>query len=253
MKKSLLFALAATVFAACSDDNNYYVNPKTTIGFEDAKLGDTGYLWGKPLATQQDGVDWMGNPIKTNLFSGVLYSEADVAVRSYFNDFGGTYDTWYGFVISSQTDRVTEGYTNDKSVYAEGGDGGSKAFAVGYYDAFGSAAGDGVPMIEFTGGVKPLSVAVANTTYFYLWFKGTSQAEVVDAYVVVTGWNGGVKTGEVRVKMADGTSKEVKSGWETVDLNSLGRVTSLTFTTVNEDLSGYVPNYFAIDNLIYLR
>lgn len=252
MKKLFFFALAACALAACSDDDDNAVVTKT-LDFESAGLGDEGYLWGKSLATEQDDVDWQGNPIRTNLFAGVLYTEEDASVKSYFNDYGGTYDTWYGFIVSNHTDRTTPGYANDKSVYAEGGAGGSKNFAVGYYDSYDSAKGAGIPTIEFGSAVKPVSVALANTTYFYLWFEGTSAAEVVDAYVIVTGWNNGTKTGEVRVQMADAATDKVESGWKSVSLEALGSVTSLTFATENDDPSGFVPNYFALDNLTYRK
>lgn len=253
MKKLFFLAFAACAFAACSDNDDNAADPTVTLDFESAELGDGGYLWGKPKATQQEDVDWQGNPMLTNIFSGTLYTEEDASVKSYFNDYGGTYDTWYGFIVSNCTDRTTEGYANDKSVYAAGGAGGSKNFAVGYYDSYDSAKGAGIPTIEFQGEVKPLTVALANTTYFYLWFEGSSKAEVVDAYVIVSGWNKGTKTGEIRVQMADAALKKVKSGWEVVDLKSLGSVTSLTFTTENDDPTGFVPNYFALDDLTYRK
>lgn len=257
MKKSLFISafacVAALAFVGCSKDDDTPQGSTTTVDFEAAELGTEGYIWGKPLATEQDSEDWQGNPIVAKIFSGELYTEDDARVKSYFSDNGGSFDTWYGFVISNRTDRTTEGYTNDKSVYAESGAGGSKNFAVAYYDSYGSAKGAGTPTIEFSVAVQPVSVAVANTTYFYLWFKGTSQAEVVDSYAIITGWNSGAKSGEVRVQLSDGASGSVKSGWETVDLSSLGCVTSLTFTISSEDPTGLVPNYYAIDNLAYRK
>ena len=49
--------------------------------------------------------------------------------------------------------------------------------------------------------------------------------------------------------MADKASGTVQSGWETLDLSSLGTVTSMTFTVESEDTM--CPYYFAIDNLAY--
>ena len=263
MMKKFLFAsvfalVAAGAFVGCSDDSDGSDDntPKgnvVTVDFESANLGTDGFIWGKTMASEQEGIDWQGNPIVSKVFDGVLYSEDDAHVKSYFNDYGGTYDTWYGFVVSNQTDRSTEGLTNDKSVYDEGGAGGSKNFAVASYDAYNSVNGAGTPTIEFSVAVQPASIAIANTTYFYLWFEGSSQAEVVDSFVFITGWNNGVKGKEVRVQLADGAAGTVKSGWETVDLSSLGSVTSLTFTITSDDPSGMVPNYFAIDNLVYLK
>ena len=49
--------------------------------------------------------------------------------------------------------------------------------------------------------------------------------------------------------LVDKASETVKSGWETVDLSSLGTVTSLTFALSTTD--SMCPTYFAIDNLTY--
>jgi len=52
MKKLLLLAFAAFAFVACSDDEyNYFELPASyTVDFEDARLGDDGYIWGKSQA-----------------------------------------------------------------------------------------------------------------------------------------------------------------------------------------------------------
>lgn len=66
---------------------------------------------------------------------------------------------------------------------------------------------------------------------------------------VITGYNGETKSGEVKFVMADKASGTVQSGWETLDLSSLGTVTSMTFTVESEDTM--CPYYFSIDNLAY--
>ena len=56
MKKLLLIAFAALAFAACSDDDKTPTPPHVeTITFSDAELGADGYLWGKTLASDEDG------------------------------------------------------------------------------------------------------------------------------------------------------------------------------------------------------
>ncbi|WP_295938024.1 DUF4465 domain-containing protein [uncultured Alistipes sp.] len=243
----LLFAAA---FTACSDDNYYYEVPDSyRVDFEAAVLGADGYIWGEPFATEQDDEDWMGNPIRSDLFYGSIYAQGDAHVYTYFSDSGHTYDTWNGFVISNHTDMTTAGYTNDKSVYATGGADGSKQFAVAYYGAW-TREHYGIPVINFTGAVKPESVAVANTTYLYLYFQNDADA-VVDVKAVITGYNSGVKTGTVEVKLADAVAGKVKSGWENVDLSALGTVTELTFTMSTAD--DMCPLYLAIDNLVYSK
>ncbi len=248
MKKVLYTLLAVAALTACTDENNFYVNPVAVVDFEDARLGTDGYIWGKSLADKIDDVDWEGNPIKSLYYYGPVYAQHDAVLMTYFNDFGGLYDVWNGFVISSRTDRETPGLTNDKSVYAESGDAGSKQFAVAFYSAF-TDDNEGIPTIAFAGGVRPRSIAIANTTYLYLYFKGSNPAEVADFEAVISGWNSGFKTGEVRVKLAEKASGTVKAGWETVDLSELGTVTSLTFAIESPDMMA--PNYLAVDNLVY--
>ena len=241
-----LILLAALAFVGCDDDND---GPQIqTIGFEQAALGTDGFIWGKDQATEQDDTDYSGSPIKSNIYYGPVYTEKEAKVYTYYSDYGHTYETWNGFVISNHTDKKTEGYTNDKSVYADGGANGSAQFAAAYYAAW-TPDNRGVPTIEFATAVAPVSVAVANMTYLYLYFKGTKPAALVDVKAVITGYNSGAKTGEVTVMLVDKASETVKSGWETVDLSSLGTVTSLTFALSTTD--SMCPTYFAIDNLTY--
>ena len=68
MKKLLLIAFAALAFAACSDDDKTPTLPHVeTITFSDAELGADGYLWGKTLASDEDG---------SLEFEGVIYKKA---------------------------------------------------------------------------------------------------------------------------------------------------------------------------------
>lgn len=262
MKKLFFLAFAAWALAACSDDNYYYELETTkVVGFESALLDDSGFIWGKPFAELLDeddeAADW--NAIK-NFGSGSLYfyasiySEADARFLSMYTDYKGLYgmaiDTWNGFVVSNHTDRETAGYTNDKSVYAEGGADGSKQFAIAYYGGW-TPRPWGIPTVEFATAVAPQSVSVANTTYLYFYFKGTDfPAAPVDVEAVFTGYNGQVKTGEVKAVLA-GADGTVKEGWETVDLTVLGTVTSIACTVETSD--DMCPHYFAIDNLTYIR
>ncbi|MEG1611654.1 MAG: DUF4465 domain-containing protein [Alistipes sp.] len=256
MKKLLILALAAFAFAACSDDNDTSVAPPVTpdykvIGFDSAQLGTDNFLWGKQLATEQEELDYLGKPMKSNIYYGSLYEEVyekncSAQIYTYYSDYGHTSDVWNGFILSSQTDRVTEGYKNDKSVYAEGGADGTKQFAVGFYGSF-TPDNKGVPVIKFSPAVTVQSLAVANTTYTYLYFtKTVTTPDKSDFKVVCTGYNGTTKTGEISVALVSG--KTVKAGWERVDLTSLGKVSSLTFTVVCTDQMA--PSYFCIDNLL---
>lgn len=252
LQRIFVLALLGAALAACSDDQyNYYeLSDYKTVDFEGANLGEAGFIWGKPQATEQDDTDWQNNPIRSNIFYGPIYAEKDARFWTYYSDNGHEFDSWGSFVVSNRTDKKTEGYTNDTSVYADSGAAYSSQFAVAYQSA-GTPGGKGIPTIEFIGGVKPVAVEVANVTYFYLYFMGSEKAEIVDVKGVITGYNSGVKTGEVSVTLADKASSTVKSGWETVDLTPLGMVTSITFTMSTTD--EMCPAYYAIDNLIYQK
>lgn len=249
MKKLLLLAFAAFAFAACSDETyNYFELPSSyTVDFEAAVLGDDGYIWGKSQATEQDDVDYTGKPIKSNIFFGPAYAEKDAQIYTYYTDYGHTYDTWNGFVISNHTDRTTEGFANDKSVYADSGANGSSQFAVAYYSAW-TPGGMGIPQIKFPSAVVPQSIAIANTTYLYLYLQNGS---IVDVTAEITGYNCGVETGKVTVDLANKAAGTIKSGWEEVDLSSLGSVTSLSFAVLSADVM--CPSYLAIDELVYSK
>lgn len=268
MKKLLLLAFAAFAFAACSDDIYYECDcPEPTppcdcsgsytVDFEAAVLGDDGYIWGKPLSVTltEDDSEALFFGSGSKYFFAPIYTEGDAAFQSLYTDYlglyGSAFDTWNGFVISNQTDMETSGFVNDKSVYAQSGANESENFAVAYY---GKWTGNpyGMPTIHFVGSVKPESVAIANTTYLYLYFKAAEySAAVTDVTAVITGYNNGIEAGKVEVKLADAATETVKSGWENVDLTTLGLVTSMTFVVATDD--AMCPMYMAIDDLVYSK
>ena len=55
-EKTFTVGLCAFAFVACSDDEyNYFELPASyTVDFEDARLGDDGYIWGKSQAVTLD-------------------------------------------------------------------------------------------------------------------------------------------------------------------------------------------------------
>lgn len=259
MKKILYFALAAAVFTACTDEyyETYNVVPtEQVVDFESACLGEGGYLWGKDQAVELTEDDEEANvfgPESLYFYDGI-YASGDAMFLSLYSDYKGLYgsacDTWNGFVISKCNDMTTNNLSNDKSVYAESGADGSEKFAVAYYDKW-TTPPYGIPTVQFTGAVKPVSVAVANTTLFYLYFKNeAAPAAAADVKCVIAGYNCGVRTGSVEVVLADAAGN-VKKGWEQVDLSDLGVVTSLTCTIDTKD--SMCPYYVAIDNLTYTK
>lgn len=251
MKKLFFLLLASAAACACSDDDETPAptQPEViTIDFEAAELGTDGYIWGKPMATEQDDTDWQGNPILSNLYYGSLYTEADADIWTFFSDSGHTYDTWNGFVISNHTDMQTAGYTNDKSVYATSGANGSSQFAVGFYGAW-TAVPHGIPVIHFTTPVTLRSAEVANSTYVYLYFRDDVTTEEKPTFTLVaTGYaDDNTQTGQVKLNLVEGTT--ISEGWQTMDLTRLGSVTKLEFTIECDDTMA--PYYFCLDNLTY--
>lgn len=251
MKKLFLLLFTAAAVSACSsdDDNPQQPGQLTTIDFEKAVLNDEGYIWGKEMATEQDDVDWQGNPIRSNLYYGSLYTEADADIWTFFSDSGHTYDTWNGFIISNHTDMQTSGYLNDKSVYAESGADGSSQFAVGFYGKW-TAEPHGIPVIHFTSPVQLQSAKVANTTYVYLYFRNDiAEAEKPTYTLVATGYANDTKTGEVSLDLIKG--KTMLEGWQHLDLTPLGTVTKLEFRI--DCVDEMAPYYFCLDNLTYQK
>ena len=234
MKKLLLIAFAALAFAACSDDDKTPTPPHVeTITFSDAELGADGYLWGKKLATDEDG---------SLVFEGVIYKEGKASFLSYFSDFGGVWDTWCKFAISGCHDKVTEGTDNQFSVYTTVDDGQNK-FAVAY-DMKGMGPGYTFnPAVEFSTPVSPVSVRVANNTWTYLHLKG----DYSDYSVSIIGSDGETQTGKVDVPLA--ANNKIVADWNTVGLDKLGVVTKIIFSVECSDKMA--PTYFCIDDLVY--
>lgn len=235
MKKLFLLAFAALAFAACTDDDNTPTPPQAeTITFSEAELGSDGYLWGKTLATDIDG---------SLEFDGVIYKEGIASFLSYFSDFGGVWDTWCKFAISSCHDKTTLGTDNQFSVYTTADDAQNK-FAVAY-DMKGMGPGYTYnPVIEFSAAVTPVSLRVANNTWTYLYLTGTKYS---DFSVSIIGFDGETETATIEVPLA--SDNKVVADWKTVGLDKLGTVTKIVFSVECNDVMA--PTYFCIDDFVY--
>ena len=247
MKKLILFAFALMAFVACSDDDNA---PRTyVLDFESAQLGTDGFVWGKSLATEQDDLDYMGNPIKSNIYYGSIYDEELASTYTYYSDYGHTYDSWNAFVVSNKTDMETAGFANDKSVYATGGANNSKQFAMGYCSLW-TPDMKGVPVIKFKKPVLAKSVFVANSTYLTLYMKNDVKADAwKDVVCSVKGMKDGKVTSRVDVKLVDAKAKHVAEGWQLIDISKLGVVSEILFEVTSDDQMA--PSYVAVDDLVY--
>ncbi len=239
IKISLLLLSIAVFFYSCKDDSE--LTPVVSIGFEDVVLpANLGYYNGS------DG--------KGSFKSGMA---------TLFNSYNPTYSSWSGWAASSKTDTANRGddnFTNQYSVYALSGAGGSKQFAVAYVlDS---------SVIALDRPMKAVSCQISNSTYAYHDMKngsrfskkmGGPKGEDHDFFFVsIIGYNAeGKKTGEVRHYLADfrhepGITREIKVGWKLVNLAPLGTVSKLVFKLTSSDVGQYgmnTPAYFCLDDL----
>lgn len=242
MKKIFYFAIVASLFTACSEDNNGPELPpppidnSTTVTFDNAELSADGYLWGKPLAKDDhDG---------SMVFDGAIYSEDMAFIISYFTDFYGMSDAWCRFTVSGNHDKTTVGLDNQFSVYTTKDDGNNKFAAA--YEMQGMGPGTIFnPKIMFKEEVSIKSIDIANATWTYLYL----QDKYTDYAVRIDGYNLSKKTGSITFALA--SNNTIVDNWSGVDLSSLGVVTELVFTAICTNTQ--VPTYFCVDNIKYVK
>lgn len=224
-------ALSAMVFTSCDDDND---DKYLYADFESANVGENGYI------------------------NNEAFEENNIVFN---NNYNSDFDSWSGFSVSSKTDKETEGYANQYSVYADAGANHSQQFAVGYCSTF----DEKYPTITFKDGQNytPMYAYFQLTTHTYLSIMNGdafadkfSLADKDKLVVTVTGYDSKGETGKIDVVLADYTGTEAKllDKWEKFDLSSLGAVSELVFTMTTTDNGDWGPNtplYFAIDNLCF--
>lgn len=246
MKRHFLFAACLALLGiatSCEDDDPEYVD---VVTFEDAAVdADTAFF---------DNRDYV--------YQGFL---------SFVNNHS-SWGSYWG--ISTKTDTVTPGYTNDASIFGTGGAGGSKTFAYGYHSHY---SGSPISMTlddanaAQVAAFAPRRVQVALTTYVALalrdgndgsggafgnvklgkggWFSAT-----------FVGYNGEVKVDSVVCYLGDwrGESRRLMTQWTSVDLSRLGEVTRVDVKIDGSpELYGEyginAPTYVAIDNFEFVR
>ena len=116
MRSFFVLALVALAVASC-EKNTAYVK---TIDFEDVVLGEDGFY---------NGSDKSGTLVDGSYRKDIRSSFAVVVNHYAESEWGGF---WKGFSISSLTDTVTRGYTNQYSSIAASGAAGSAKFALAY-------------------------------------------------------------------------------------------------------------------------
>ncbi|RRS04630.1 DUF4465 domain-containing protein [Aquabacterium soli] len=192
--------------------------------------------------------------------STTFTSGAATFSHAYSSDYG----SWSQWVYSNETDTTTAGYENQFSVFNSSGAAQSSNFAIAYVSSYEPEP----TTITFAAPVQLNSVALTNTTYaalsmqqgdsFAKKFGGISGNDADYFYVSIIGKAfDGSTTGTVDVYLADyrfgdNSQDYILDQWLTVNLSSLGTVSSLQFEMYSSDTGLYginTPTYFALDNL----
>lgn len=243
MKKFFYVAVAlvlcASVFTSCKDEEDDNVRVLTFENEYFTKLIDN---------PQYGGALLYGTDKKVP----VTYSWKDANTKL-ASDLTASWGGFYGFAeggiaISNYIDDDIEDHASYDYQLAVPTSNGSQNFAVVYCGASMYFADSQARVIR--------SMMVSPTTYqlgvvTYGDGYAASLKDKGTLTLVITGRNADTVTGTVTVDMAkDGV---LLSSWKVVDLSSLGKVTSLSFSMDGTDKSDYgvkAPQYFAFDNVM---
>ena len=246
MKKIYFMAMllcAGFAFTSCDEDDELEPNAvednTLTLSFEgsyfDALIDSPQY--GGKLLYGENAKNYSWTDAATKITGGMT------------NAWGGEYGFAEGGVaISNYIDsNISEArtYTDQLSVPVSNG---SKNFAVVYCGA----------SISFSDGSAHIinSMDIIPTTYLLSIIRnGDGYAKALKeagdyCKVIITGFNGEVKTGNVELMIAMEGGFLTK--WFEADLTSLGKVTKLEFSMASNDVSDWgmkAPTYFAFDNV----
>lgn len=231
-KQLLLFILMSTML---------FANGQTVSDFENLTLNDESYY---------DGSDLSGG-----FASGDAY---------FYNKYNTTYQSWSGFAYANRTDVTSGEYTNPYSAFTGEGYNQSKNFVVA--NVFGTS---GLKLTGSTAGTTITGFFATNTTYAALTMKngdafnistkfGGESGDVKDWFkLTINGYlNNNASTTSVDFYLADyrfddNSRDYILNTWKWVDLRSLGKVDSLSFTLTSSDNGEWgmnTPAYFAMDN-----
>lgn len=183
-------------------------------------------------------------------------------------DYSADYDSWTGWTYSNEKDTTTEGFGNQYSVYANGGQGGSSNFALSYVGIDYTTSQTVATTATLANSSTVAGAYFNNSTYtalsmkngdsFAKKFGGASGNDADYFKLIISGIDaGGHKTGSVDFYLADyrfanNSLDYIVNTWTYVDLSSLGAVSKLSFDVASTDVSPYginTPAYFAMDSL----
>ncbi|HET9570087.1 MAG TPA: DUF4465 domain-containing protein [Bacteroidales bacterium] len=252
MNAAFMVAGLSFAFTACEPETDV---KNGVITFEDVTLNANGYWngsdrsgsltksmsdWGDSIYTYEGGFD-----------SGIM------TCRTTFNENKTYASTWWlGIACSNHTNMDSIGLANQYSVYAHSGANGSEKFAL--------IGSDGASC-SFRQPIILKSLMVNNSTYNYWALKeGKDGAGYVTKFkagdyfnVTVTGFDSThVQSGKVIIPLAEFRNGQsyICSDWTKISLESLGQVSTLTFSFDSSDKFGEwlnTPTYFCIDNIVY--
>jgi len=178
------------------------------------------------------------------------------------NNYDPMWDSWSGWAISSKTDTITAGFTNQYSVIS----------GSGYMtDTYATSFVSGESIIKYQDvfyGSPMTGVYVNNATYTYLsMLEGDAFAKKFGGesgddpdYLLLTikkYLNGELSSDSINFYLADfrfedNSEDYIIKDWTYVDLVPLGNVDSLSFTLSSTDNGAFgmnTPAYFCIDDL----
>ncbi len=253
-KTTALLGLAALILTGCKKDDGpeFILRTLTFENVPSAALAAPN-AHGDNLYSSYDGV-----PFTT-------YTDPATGLGWEITESYGSREFWNGGIAASRwNDRTTADLSNQCSVYATGGHGGSKTFAVVYYSTW--LGPDFAPAIGFGSDEERVvdHLWLCNATYAVLTMRDGNDFAKKFSYddrdwlrVILTGLDAeGNETGKVEFHLADfrtPSSGGIVEGWHKVDLASLGRVNKIAFSFDSSDIDPVegmnTPGYVCIDDV----
>jgi hypothetical protein len=215
------------------------VNAQSVSGFEDV--------------VQQPDTFWNGSDLSRGAISSTSF---------FHNNFNPDWQSWSGFSVSSETDTVTQSWTNQYSCISGSGAHGSLSYGVMYSP--GHVTFTVSPQGEMVHGVM-----VNNSTYAYRTmqngdafakkFGGSTGTDPDWLKAKFYGYDvAGDLTDTVSFYLADFRSGQsaqdyIVKDWTWVDLSSLGKVASIAISISGTDMGQFglnTPAYLCLDSLV---
>lgn len=227
------------------------VNAQVKVAtFDDLQITEGNYWFGPADNAHEEKGQYEGMINQVGTFQSGSFE--------FTNSFNELYQAWSGFSYSksTSTDFSTASYAVDQfnSSVGHGVDGSAQ---------FGLAYGDGTITVKGSAeGENVNGCYITNNAYaVYSLENGDGYAKKFAAgdyfKVIFTGKKADETTSSVEFYLADFRSEDaskhyIVKDWTYVDLSSLGKVVSLSYTFESTDVNDYgivTPTYFCIDNL----